>query len=107
MNKTDLINLFKESTHQENNLFENIVDIIFDVYHKQIMEVFDMQVVMNKEEQAMFDRIVERNKFDEKWEDRGRKKDAINMIKKNYPISDISEITGLSIKEIEQLKLKS
>ena len=40
-------------------------------------------------------------------EKKGITKTALNMIKQKYPPMQISEITGLSIQEVERLKLSS
>ncbi len=64
-----------------------------------------------KEENALMERIIKKNAYQDGLK-KGMKagtKDtirntAISMIEKNYPLEDISEITKLSIKELEKLK---
>ena len=43
--------------------------------------------------------------FERVWEKRIKKDVVINMINKNYPIEEISDITGLPIDEIKKLKV--
>ncbi len=58
-----------------------------------------------EDERVLMEGIIERNAYEDGAKDT-IKKTAISMIKKNYPLKDIAEITKLSIKELKKLVVK-
>ena len=58
-------------------------------------------------DQEEYDRILRRDAFlDGKDEGLliGKQEDARNMLARNFPVTDIAEITGLSVEDIQALK---
>ncbi len=74
---------------------------------KEIYE--DLLEKFNCEEEQTMTELIERMLQDientkQTAEKKGLKKTAINMLKRNMPLEDIADITGLSIEEIKKLK---
>ena len=62
-------------------------------------------------DQEEYDRILRRDAFLDGRDDgrneglfMGKQESARNMLARNYPITDIAEITGLSVEDIQALK---
>ena len=70
-------------------------------FKNQKMEVLNMSLTEFDQEQ--YDRNRRREGIDEGVL-LGKQEDARNMLARNYPLSDISAITGLSIEDIQALK---
>ena len=64
-----------------------------------------MQVGLEKGMQVGLEKGMEKGL--EKGLEKGKKKVALNLLEKNAELSFISEVTGLSVKEIEKLKDKA
>ena len=73
---------------------ENLLEGYFK---SQKMEVLNMS--LTEFDQEEYDRILRRDAYLEGKEDAAR-----NMLVRNYPITDIAEITGLSIEDIQALE---
>ena len=73
---------------------ENLLEGYFK---SQKMEVLNMS--LTEFDQEEYDRILRRDAYLEGKEDAAR-----NMLARNYPITDIAEITGLSIEDIRALE---
>ena len=79
-----------------------IAENLLDGYFKQQkMEVINMSLTEFDQEQ--YDRNRRREGIDEGFL-LGKQEDARNMLARNYPITDIAEITGLSIEDIRALE---
>jgi len=88
--------------------------IIFDQYILSVLRFNDWIITLPVDLEDKIIDAVEKmegkpmayvTSFERVWEKRIKKDVVINMINKNYPIEEISDITGLPIDEIKKLKV--
>ncbi len=112
-----------------------LIDTIYDVYHvcsneqkeylRRMLTYLLKPIIpknlyenllkkFNNEEETYMEELIERMKRDlelrkqaatKEGRQEGLTKTAINMLKRNMPLEDIADITGLSIEEIKKLKI--
>ena len=95
------------SLEQKAYLYRMLKYLLQPIIPKEIYE--DLLEKFNCEEEQTMTELIERMLQDientkQTAEKKGLKKTAINMLKRNMPLEDIADITGLSIEEIKKLK---
>ena len=105
-----LLLIFNEN---DNQLLKDLSkgDEIMEKYVKESKEASEQDEVIGMYDKELHDerlRLAENDEYRKKGfkegHDEGIKETALKMLQKGYDISDISECTGLSLKELNQLK---
>ncbi len=96
------------SLEQKAYLYRMLKYLLQPIIPKEIYE--DLLEKFNCEEEQTMTELIERMLQDientkQTAEKKGLKKTAINMLKRNMPLEDIADITGLSIEEIKKLEI--
>ncbi len=101
-----LLLIFNEN---DNQLLKDLSkgDEIMEKYVKESKEASEQDEVIGMYDKELHDeklRLAENDEYMEKGKQEKAKETALKMLQKGYDITDISECTGLSLEELNQLK---